>query len=363
MGYDYWDEGFDRESWEEDLSHHINLLKIDICDTDQDPVIAVSEVTGYSFINENLLRQAFTRRAFGVEYGVGDSEVLEFYGDSVLNTIVSRELYQNFADSDRDRVEGPFRSRYTEGELSQMKAMFVSRDHLAARAAELGLDKYILYGTGETPGDAAREDMMEALIGAVAVDSDWDWSLLADVVDRLIHLQLEHVEEYMKESCYDRLNRWHQKHFGGMPEYIVDRNRRTPGVETYDCTLKYLVPKNDKGIWTTQNIHVQQMPTRSAGREYVAKKAITFLQTNGLWINLSDAGIEPRQEDAINQLQELSQKKYVEKPEYYFEERGIPGAEWYCTCICSGIEGWGTASSKTKAKKDAAFMVLTRLMR
>ena len=53
---------------------------------------------GYEFINENLEKQAFTRRAYGLEYGVGDSEELEFLGDSILNMVVTGEMYRKFSD-------------------------------------------------------------------------------------------------------------------------------------------------------------------------------------------------------------------------------------------------------------------------
>ena len=94
-------------------------------------------------------------------------------------------------------------------------------------------------------------------------------------------------------------------------------------------------------------------------RECAAEEAYHFVVSNGLWMNLKEAGITPELENAINQLQELYQKKYVEQPEYRFDDEADG---WYCTCTCSGCEGWGRANSKTLAKKKAAFMVLVRLM-
>ena len=67
MGGDYWDDGFDVRTWEEDFSHHVGLLKIEPCDVEKDPIIFIRDVIGYEFVNENLLRQAFTRRAFAVQ--------------------------------------------------------------------------------------------------------------------------------------------------------------------------------------------------------------------------------------------------------------------------------------------------------
>ena len=94
---------------------------------------------------------------------------------------------------------------------------------------------------------------------------------------------------------------------------------------------------------------------------------------NGLWMNLSDAGVEPKLDDAINQLQELFQKKYVAAPKYWFDDRadsshnsssgssqdsshgrrssggGAPDEAWYCCCSCNGLaEGMkSTAASFT----------------
>ena len=61
MGEDYWDEEeqrFDVEWWEDELTDHMNLLKIDAESYTKDPAMFVRDTIGYEFINENLLRQA-----------------------------------------------------------------------------------------------------------------------------------------------------------------------------------------------------------------------------------------------------------------------------------------------------------------
>ena len=355
-GIDYWEDGFDAETWEYDLSHHINLLKIESCDPENDPIIAIRAIIGYDFINENLLRQAFTRRAFALEYGLSEcSEELEFYGDSIINTVVTQEIYKRFSSPCICDVDGPFQSLYDEGDLTKIRSKFVSREHLAARAAELGLDKFILYGSGEEVSESAREDMLEALVGAVAADSGWKWPVLEDVIDRLINLQLESPDKFLKITYYEQLNSWHQKRFGRMPEYEIRRSIKG----NYSCCLRYSVPENNKGIWTAQRIDEEDAPTRSDAREYAARQAVCFIRNHGLWIRLEDAGIEPELESSINQLQELYQKKYIPRPEYTFEE-DLNG--WQCECTVDNIDGFGKAAGKTMAKKKAAFMVLVNLM-
>ncbi len=106
-------------------------------------------------------------------------------------------------------------------------------------------------------------------------------------------------------------------------------------------------------IYTAQRVDVQR-ETRSGARELAAEMAYRFVVKNGFWINLADAGIEPKLEDAINQLQELYQKKYVDAaPQYEIEEQAHFDSvdPWYCSCSCGGVEGWGRAPVKVKAKK------------
>lgn len=363
IGEDYWTDGFGIEGWEEAVTDLMNRLVFAIESPNVDPANIIASIIMYHFDNENLLRQAFTRRAFMIEYGLtACSEELEFYGDQILSTVITREIYKKFSDPFTLSVEGPFQSQHDEGALSKMRAKFLSKEHLAARAVDLGLDKYILYGTGEEPNESAREDMIEALIGAVAVETNWNWRLLEDIVDRLVNIQLSNPEELLHITSYEALNRWHQKHFGYMPEYDLYRDYRDKEetMECFSCTLRYSVPKNDKGIREAQRIDLEGAQSRSSAREKAARKAIAFIQSNGLWMNLADAGIEPDLEKSINQLQELFQKKYVSEPKYQISE-GL-NDHWLCECVCGEFIGSGMAESKVKAKKKAAFCTLIRIM-
>ena len=358
MGEDYWDEEeqrFDVEWWEDELTDHMNLLKIDAESYTKDPAMFVRDTIGYEFINENLLRQAFTRRAFAVEYGLpGCNEELEFLGDTVLNTMVTRDMLRQLAWVDEYRTKAPFTVRLQEGGLTKIRSAYVNKEFLAGRVAELGLDKLILYGTGEEPTESSREDVLEALLGAAAIDSNWDWDVLGALVDRLVCVQVEKPDYFLKESFYDIFNAWHQRRFGVMPDYEMQ------GISQFHCALRFRVPANDKGIREAQRIDVDGCYSRSLAREQAAMQAYEFVRHNGLWIDLKEAGITPELENSINQLQELYQKKYLEQlPIYEFTEED--GDSWYCICRCNGVAGTGYGASKTKAKKEAAYMVLRNL--
>ena len=362
-GEDFWfDNHFDIELWRSELSEHFNLLRIAPMDTEKDPVVALRSAFRYEFKNENLIRQAFTRRSFQIEYGLsGCSEELEFIGDSILSFVVVKELATQFSVSDCDRYDAPFNSKYNEGELSKLREQFVSKEALASRARELGIGKYILYGTGEKESDSTLSDMMEALIGAVAIDSGWDEKAIEEMVDDLLLIQLDTPDSYLKASYYDILNSWHQKHFGFIPEYEVYEDTGNGG-GYYTCYLKYRIPENDIDLPLSNN-EVGHGSTRSRARDDAAKRAYYVIVENGLWKNLKDAEVVPDIENSINQLQELYQKKYLDHaPEYEYSYDDFVN-RWHVYCRTEEFSGWGKAKSKVKAKKIAAYMVIVHLLR
>ncbi len=115
---------------------------------------------GYRFKNREYIQVALTHRSVGRL----NNERLEFLGDSILNFVIAAELYQRFPDA-------------TEGELSRLRSFLVKGDKLAEIAGALELGAYIELGPGEMKSGGSRrasilEDALEALIGAVYLDSD-----------------------------------------------------------------------------------------------------------------------------------------------------------------------------------------------
>lgn len=366
LASDYWDHGFDYDLWQEDYSTHLNLLKIDLSDSAMDLLCLFRNITEYSFVNENLLRQAFTRRAFAIENGLegkpghaGCCEELEFLGDSVIAGVVTREIIRQFTEKNCMNVDAPFECRYDEGEMTRLRQHFVSKEYLAGRARELGLGKYILYGSAEKENDSTLEDMMEAVIGAIAVDSGWNENVLDRAVNELLYIQLDTPDTLLEKSVYEIFNAWHQKHFGRMPVYDVDARIGIGEEESYFSTIRFEVPENEQGIYTSQRLPGEGR-TRSLAREDAARAAYRFVVVNKLWCNIKNAGITPDAENCINQLQELYQKGYLpEKPVYHITER--ENNQWFAVCTAGGTVASGEAGSKVKAKKIAAYQVLVKV--
>ena len=82
MGEDYWiDDRFDIDFWEEDFCEYLNKVKIEPCET----VDTLHSLLGYEFRNENLLRQAFTRKSSPRYFPI----VFAFAGDSTINSFLA----------------------------------------------------------------------------------------------------------------------------------------------------------------------------------------------------------------------------------------------------------------------------------
>jgi ribonuclease-3 len=119
---------------------------------------SLADLTGYSFGNTALLRQALTHRSFGVPH----NERLEFLGDGVLNCVVAAVLFERF-------------SQMPEGELSRLRASLVNQQSLFEVAQRIGLGSQLLLGEGELKSGGAQRpsilaDALEALIGATFLD-------------------------------------------------------------------------------------------------------------------------------------------------------------------------------------------------
>lgn len=146
----------------------------------------------YHFQDVALLDLALTHRsALGENKAHFESnERLEFLGDAILGMVVTEALYRQY----------PKRS---EGRLTRIKSVLVSRAALARHGRRLDLGAHLLLGAGEErSGGRQRHSIlsnaMEAVIGAIYLDG----GLAA--AEKLIHDQL--MDE-MDEAATDRFHR------------------------------------------------------------------------------------------------------------------------------------------------------------
>lgn len=167
---------------------------------------------GHEFDDPALLHRALTHRSAGA----ANNERLEFLGDSLLNSIVAIELF-------RRRPQAP------EGELSRMRAALVRGETLAGIARELEVSPALVMGEGERKSGGHRResilaDAVEALVGAVFLDSDFETTRA--LVLRLFAERLEDLPS--ADELKDPKTR--------LQEFLQSRRHAPPDYEVVDVS-------------------------------------------------------------------------------------------------------------------------------
>ncbi len=123
-------------------------------------IARLSKNIGYCFKSSTLLIQAITHRSAKGQH----NERLEFLGDSILGFVIAEALFEQFPKHD-------------EGDLTRMRSSLVKGVTLAEIGRDFKLGEYLILGPGELKSGGHRresilEDAIEAIIGAVYLDSD-----------------------------------------------------------------------------------------------------------------------------------------------------------------------------------------------
>lgn len=309
----------------------------------------------YDFGDSRLLRQAFTRKSYSEEgNGAHHNEVLEFYGDKALEFVVMKKLCMFYEKENRN---GKYVSKKSEGQLTEIKKKLICKKMLAHRIDKLGFADYLLMGRGDIGQnaqniDSVKEDLFEAIVGAVAVDCDWDSTFIEEVVD--IMLDIEHYLEKGfddSENYVDLIQEWCQKKYGELPYYEFDDSNGG-----FSCDLVL----SDE-FETFEGVGLSKRDARMDA----AKQAYEYLEENDeLVLPIDEVGY-PKVDTAINQLQELYQKGHIEEAEYFFSEdydtNGNP--VWNCECFVYGYGSFsGNFSSKKAGKKLVAYSMLCHIL-
>lgn len=162
----------------------------------------------YTFRDPALLARALTHRSKGVNH----NERLEFLGDSVLNLVISSDIYDRFP-------------QLPEGDLTRLRASLVRKPTLAAHARDLELGQYVELGGGELKSggfdrDSILADALEALIGAIYQDGGL--SQAEAVIRHLYQSQLEQLDPgAIPKDAKTQLQEHLQKYSLPTPSYSI----------------------------------------------------------------------------------------------------------------------------------------------
>ncbi len=345
---------------------------------EQKDFVIIQDQIGYNFQNTDLLQQAFVRRSYTKEYGGEDNEVLEFIGDKVLDFIVIKLLTEKYGcftsdyeDYNPNNEFVEFSCSKNEAELTELKKRLVQKKTLADRITILDLADYLILGNGDVQKSinqemSVKEDLFEAIIGAVAMDSNWDVEELQDVVQIMLDPD-SFLNDGMEENYVQLIQEWTLKKYGMIPRYsfeeispiglttlasVMSSNSGKSGSK-YACQLKLgEFNKVFKSFGTSKNV----------ARKAVCAQAYKEIKRMGLLFSIRDEIPNPNRDDAISQLEILARRGYFSIPFYDFiqkyDKNGSP--VWQCTCHIKEIAKHFFAESSTKkyAKKHAAYQML-----
>ena len=343
---------------------------------------AIQAQTGHIFKNRELLKQALTRKSYSEENGGENNEVLEFIGDKVLDYAVVRylsEYYGSFTD------DGSYHCDLTEGELTELKRSMVEKCSLADRLDVLGFSDFIITGKGDTLQNVSqqmsvKEDTFEAVLGAIALDSDWDFEEIQSAIELMLDPE-SFIDDFEDRFNYvSAIQIWEQKKNGTIPMYMfINRGYHAelafnpfgmdwkPGVITVHPDLRrnqYYDYKYTCFLKLLDNLPVFRGfgESKSDARKAVCEAAYKYLEEHKLLFTMKDELRDSTTDDPIGQLEILARKGYFTIPVYdYVEDHDNDGNPiWTVTCRIPEYktEYSSQASSKKAAKRASASAML-----
>ncbi len=167
----------------------------------------IDEKIDYKFNDKKILTRALTHPSKSKQ----NYQRLEFLGDSILNFLVGEFLYKNC-----DKQEG---------ELTVLRAHYVSENHLAECFDEMDLSEYVIAGKslGGEITTAIKGDVIESIIAAIYLDSGLD-KAREFVIEKL---HIEGFEEAKNDNFKSQLQELVQANFKCAMKYEtikVDEN-------------------------------------------------------------------------------------------------------------------------------------------
>lgn len=212
-------------------------------------------VLGYKFQDRQLLQVCLTH-ASGARHRLVSNERLEFLGDAVLGMVVCEMLYRRFPQA-------------TEGELTRIKSVLVSRHTCAKISLALGCHEFLLLGKGLSTSDTVPSSVsaavLESLIAGVYLDGGLQAA--ATLIERILADELElTVQHEHGRNFKSQLQQIAQRQFGATPFYkLLDEK----GPDHSKCfqVMAVIGEQTFTAAWGTTKKEAEQRAAENAFQE------------------------------------------------------------------------------------------------
>ena len=314
-----------------------------LSDEEKLDVFNVAQALGYAtkwedIHNPYLFLQALTQRSYTNEHrDAENNEILAFYGDRVLEWYVTRMLLDRFSGEGKETPW--FLSDFDEDEYTNLKSKLVCRSNLAKIARYYDLGDYLRVGRGskesETNSDNVLGELVEALIGACALDSSYDYEKKINNPRRI--LESMGMDSFMFGCMLPNPTSLHQNHSYENP-----------------C-LSNLMPIDSNRIDDVigRILDSERFLDEVENKEYIHKDSIIKEQDF---------------ENPKGALNKLYTKGIIGEPVYEMLHQSLDDDNrqlWKCSCTVKGFEVQectGYFYKKSNAEADAAKKVLMEIL-
>jgi len=140
-------------------------IKLFFCDkAEKEFFLFIQSQIGHAPNNLAVYKESLTHKSALVKKADGSlicNERLEYLGDSVIDTSVSKYLYERYPNEN-------------EGFLTKMRSKIVNRKSLNQIGTEIKLDKYIISGPMYNDSTNGVGNALEAFVGAIFLDKGYE---------------------------------------------------------------------------------------------------------------------------------------------------------------------------------------------
>jgi ribonuclease-3 len=168
----------------------------------------IKDKTDYGIRNTSVLNQIFRRSSFAAETGKNSNEIFEFIGDQVLSYYVVKIVAERCGSLS---LTDDYTFRIRENQFTLIKQALVNNETLAKIIDDWDIAKYLLLGKSDIKNEVTNEtkvkaDLFEAVLGAIAVESNWDSEILETAVSKALKIDETikiMIDSDTKVRCFD----------------------------------------------------------------------------------------------------------------------------------------------------------------
>ena len=197
------------------------------------------DITKYkqAFVHKSIVKTAKDNDSYP-KYMTNSYERYEFLGDSVLNLVVAKYLFNKYPKND-------------EGYLTKIRTKLVNGKNLSFLAEKLNLGKYLILNTkveniNGRNNKRILEDVLEALICSIYLDLGFDYA--EKFIISIIEKYVDFNEILIDNNYKDILLRYCQNKYSTTPTYELIESYGPPHNKTFKIVCLINNVKHSCGI-------------------------------------------------------------------------------------------------------------------